>query len=304
MKHITVISGKGGTGKTSLVGAFASLARNVVLADCDVDAANLHLLICDPQVRTQSEPFMSGVRAVVDPGICTGCGWCESVCRFGAIHVDRSADLEGGGKACVELLSCEGCGTCSDGCPASAVQLREHQAGELLVTRSRFGPLVHARLMPGEGSSGKLVTKVRTRAKAVADSNCAELVLVDGSPGIGCPVIASITGVDGVLIVTEPTLSGKSDLERVLDLCRHFNVPACVLINKYDLNEEITEKIREMCRSDSIPLLGTLRFDPSFVDAVVAGKTIMELDENGTALQIRRLWSDLLSLLGKDISRT
>jgi MinD superfamily P-loop ATPase len=173
----------------------------------------------------------------------------------------------------------------------------ERRAGKLLLTESRFGPLVHARLKPGEGSSGKLVTKVRARAKAVAEGNGAELILVDGSPGIGCPVIASITGVDGVLVVTEPTLSGKSDLNRVLDLCRHFDVPVCVVINKCDLNEEISEEILEMCRDGSIPVLGKLRFDPAFVDAAVAGVTFMEFSEDGTAMRIREIWSNLLNLL-------
>lgn len=301
MKQITVISGKGGTGKTSLVGAFASMARNTVLADCDVDAANLHLLVCDSRAKVKTEPFMSGTRASVDQHLCAGCGRCEVACRFEAIHVDRSADPEGR-KACVDMLSCEGCGACSDGCPAGAVELKEHQAGELLVTGSRFGPLVHARLKPGEGSSGKLVTKVRICAKEIADDIGAELVLIDGSPGIGCPVIASITGVDGVLVVTEPTLSGKSDLGRVLGLCEHFDMPACVLINKCDLNEDITEAIEEMCHKKGTPVLGTLGFDPAFVDAVVAGKTFIEFKENGTALKIRKVWSRLLDILYVDAS--
>jgi MinD superfamily P-loop ATPase len=202
----------------------------------------------------------------------------------------------------IDPLSCEGCGTCSDGCPSAAIELREHQAGELLVTESRFGPLVHARLKPGEGASGKLVTKVRTRARAIAEHNGTELVLVDGSPGIGCPVIASITGVDGVLVVTEPTVSGRSDLERVLDLCRHFEVTACVLINKCDLNEAETTIIRDMCRQRGIPVLGALRFDPAFVDAVVAGRTIMEFCNNGTALKIRQIWSSLQYFLSGDLT--
>jgi MinD superfamily P-loop ATPase len=293
VKQLAVISGKGGTGKTSLAGAFAALSPGSVLADCDVDAANLHLLVCDGSDLTRSEPFFSGVKAKVDPDLCTGCGWCETACRFSAI---RMTGMDGPGNevlAVVDPMPCEGCGVCFEGCPARAVSLTENHAGELFVTPSRFGTLVHAGLNPGEGSSGKLVTKVRTMAKTIAKEKGSDLIIIDGSPGIGCPVIASLSGVDAVLIVTEPTLSGKSDLERVLELCTHFGVSSYVFINKYDLSEEMARVIQEVCRVQGIPVVGTLGFDPVFVSAMTAGKSVVEIDDGPTARQVRNSWSTI-----------
>jgi MinD superfamily P-loop ATPase len=297
MKQLAVISGKGGTGKTSLTGAFAVLAREAIMADCDVDAANLHLLICDRESRTKSEPFISGAKAVVNPKLCNGCGWCESVCRFEAIHMNGTLGTHGNAAACVNPMLCEGCGTCRDGCPSAAVELRDYQAGELLVTQSRLGTLVHAELKPGEGSSGKLVTKVRTRAEAIAKHWGADQILIDGSPGIGCPVIASITGVDGVIIVTEPTVSGKSDLQRALELCRYFGIPAFVLINKCDLNGEMAMTIEEKCRNEGVPVVGKLRYDHVFVDAMIAGMSVMEVKTSTVPDQIRQIWFRLQDLI-------
>ena len=297
MKQLAVISGKGGTGKTSLTAAFAALSPEAVFADCDVDAANLHLLICDGLDLTRSEPFVSGVKAGVNPEICTGCGWCETACRFFAISMVEDEKCGGMPLAVVDGMSCEGCGVCFDGCPHGAVSLTDNRAGDLFVSPSRFGTLVHAGLNPGEGSSGKLVTKVRTLAESLAEENCADLVVIDGSPGVGCPVIASLSGVDAVLIVTEPTVSGRSDLKRVLELCGHFDLRAHVLINKYDLSEDMALQIQDECRSREIPVLGMLRFDPVFVSAMIAGKTIIEFDDGPTAREVRRLWSSLRSSL-------
>ena len=297
MKQLAVISGKGGTGKTSLTGAFAALSPGAVFADCDIDAANLHLLICDGQDLTRSEPFVSGVKAGVDPGLCTGCGWCETACRFSAISMVEVEKPGGKPLAVVDGMSCEGCGVCFDGCPHGAVSLTDNRAGELLVTPSRFGTLVHAVLEPGEGSSGKLVTNVRTMAGTIAEENNADLIVIDGSPGIGCPVIASLSGVDAVLIVTEPTVSGRSDLKRVLELCGHFELPAHVLINKYDLSEDMAREIQNECHAQEVPVLGMLKFDPVFGSALVEGKTVIELDNGPTAREVRRLWSALRDLL-------
>ena len=215
VEQISVISGKGGTGKTSIVAAFACIQQNLILADCDVDAADLHLLVAGTQGGSETEAFRSGYKAVVDPDHCVGCGKCLEVCRFHAVDIILSPGLEWNDRAHIVELMCEGCGCCVDECPKGAVALRENISGDLSVSPSRFGTLVHARLNPGEGSSGKLVTRVRKKANEIAAREGAELILIDGSPGIGCPVIASVIGTDGALIVTEPTVSGLHDLIRI-----------------------------------------------------------------------------------------
>lgn len=299
IEQITVISGKGGTGKTSFAAAFACIEPDLVLADCDVDAANLHLLVAGGKGDGEIEPFKGGFKAAVDPDLCIGCGRCLEVCRFHAVVITEGPGPDSDATARIRDLPCEGCGCCADECPTGAISLRENAAGELFVSPSRFGTLVHARLNPGEGTSGKLVTRVREKAMEIADHNAAELVLIDGSPGIGCPVIASVSGTDGALIVTEPTVSGLHDLIRVADLCAHFKVPAYAVINKCDINLEMAEKIRRHCRDRGIGVLGSVPFDPVFVRALTAGVTVMEYDDNEVTLNLKEIWSALLDSVRK-----
>lgn len=281
MKQIVIISGKGGTGKTVITGAFAALAKNKVMADCDVDAADLHLLL-QPKIKERHE-FKSGLKAKIDIKVCLKCGKCIIACRFQAINSDFIVDP----------VSCEGCGFCSHICPAGAIKMEENLAGEWFISTTRFGPMVHARLGIAEENSGKLVSLVRKQAKTVAEKNNCDWVIIDGAPGIGCPVIASLSGVDQAVVVTEPTLSGLHDALRVIDVTNHFKVPAQVIINKYDLNQDMARQIEEHCLIISIPLLGKVRFDKTVVEAMVTGKTIMEYKDTPVKEEIQRIWEKL-----------
>ena len=294
-KQLVVLSGKGGTGKTSLVAALAALATDKVLADCDVDAADLHLVL-DPRQKRR-ERFMAGKEAWIVPERCCGCGLCMEYCRFDAI----SAAENGVGKPiyAVDPVACEGCGLCTLVCTPRAVQMRDSERGEWFVSDTRQGPLVHARLNIGGENSGKLVTVVRTQALALAREIGADLVLVDGPPGIGCPVIASVTGADLVLAVTEPTVSGSHDLERLVRLVRGFGLPLAVCINKTDLNPEIADRIRDLCAAHEIPVVGELDYDTAVVQAQVEGKSIVEYGDSVVADQIRDMWKILDSELRK-----
>ncbi|MDD5259024.1 MAG: ATP-binding protein [bacterium] len=281
MKQIVVISGKGGTGKTVMTGAFASLAQNKVMADCDVDAADLHLLL-QPKIVERHE-FRSGLKAGINKKICQKCGKCMIACRFQAINQDFIVDP----------VSCEGCGFCSHICPAGAIKMEENISGEWFISTTRFGPMVHARLGIAEENSGKLVSLVRKQAKAVAEKNNCDWVIIDGAPGIGCPVIASLSGVDQAVVVTEPTLSGLHDALRVIDVTKHFKIPAQVIINKYDLNTDMARQIEEHCLKIGIPLLGKVRFDKTVVEAMVDGKTIIEYKDTPVKEEIQRIWEKL-----------
>ncbi|MFH1722474.1 MAG: ATP-binding protein [Candidatus Altiarchaeota archaeon] len=280
MKQITVISGKGGTGKTSLVGAFAALAINKVLADCDVDASDLHLLL-NPTVQ-QTEDFTALKTAVIDHEKCIHCGKCINVCRFDAIS-----------DFIVDRYSCEGCGSCQLVCPEKAIKLEENVAGKSYISDTRFGPLCHARLFPGEDASGKLVAFVRNNAKKVAEKKGLDRVIIDGSPGIGCPVIASIGGTDLTLIVTEPTVSGIHDLERILGVTAHFKVPAVVVVNKFDINPDKTREIENYCNKEGVDVFAKIPYDPDFTKAMVAEKTIIEYQDNRTSDEIKYLWGKI-----------
>ncbi|MFC2163082.1 ATP-binding protein [Candidatus Altiarchaeota archaeon] len=280
IKQLTVISGKGGTGKTSIVGAFACLAKDKVLADCDVDAADLHLLLHPSTVEEQDFKAMKTAR--IDDSKCIQCGRCVEECRFQAIK-----DFH------VEALLCEGCGVCRLVCPNDAVILEDTLGGKAYVSDTRYGPLCHARLSPGEEASGKLVTLVRGNAKKIAEEKGLELIIIDGSPGIGCPVIASIGGVDLALIITEPTLSGIHDLERILAVVGHFNVEAMVCINKYDINPGKTRKIEEYCRKRDIILAGKIPYNIAFTKAMVEGKTITEYADDGLNETIKEIWTNI-----------
>lgn len=285
MKQLTVISGKGGTGKTSITAAFAALANDVVLADCDVDAADLHLLL-DPAVERTMD-FTGLPVAVIDSETCTACERCRQYCAFDAID----ASLQ------VQPAACEGCGVCAYICPVDAVEMQPRTAGQAFVSATRFGPMAHARLYAGEEASGKLVAMVREQARDLADEHGKELVIIDGPPGIGCPVIAAITGVGLVLVVTEPTLSAIHDLERVLGVAAHFDVPAVVCINKHDINEENSQRIATYCQRTDVPIVGRIPYDEVVTRVMVQGKTIVEYDDGATAERIADMWHRVLQRL-------
>ncbi|CAD7774856.1 MAG: Iron-sulfur cluster carrier protein [Candidatus Methanoperedenaceae archaeon GB50] len=279
MKEIAILSGKGGTGKTTLVASFAALAEDAcVLADCDVDAPDLHLIL-KPVVRERME-FKGSKSGRIDTEKCTRCGLCEDACRFDAIH-----DCE------IDPIMCEGCGVCGYVCPAEAIRLEDKTSGYAFISETRFGPLSHAELNIAEEASGRLVTLVRSNARDLAECRGKDLIIIDGSPGIGCPVIASLAGVNLALVITEPTQSGLHDLERVLDLADHFKVEAMVCINKYDINPEMTERIQRFCEDRGVSLVGRIPFDPLFVEAMVEGKTVVEFnDDFSVSDEIRRVW--------------
>lgn len=281
MRQLAVISGKGGTGKTSLLASFAALAGETVTADCDVDAADLHLVL-SPQIKNKSN-FQGGFLASIDADRCLQCEQCRDLCRFDAI----SEDFE------VDPFSCEGCGVCADNCPIQCVDMSRETAGQWFISETRFGPMVHARLGIAQENSGKLVALVRDQAKKVASSQGINLVLIDGSPGIGCPVISSITGVDFVLVVTEPTLSGMHDLRRVLRLTRHFKLPAGICVNKFDLNTEITSQMEKAAIEFDAPVLGYIPFDHNITQAMVAKKTLPEYSTSAATKAVADLWNKL-----------
>jgi len=292
MKEIVIISGKGGTGKTSLTASFAVLADRPVIADCDVDAADLHLVL-SPEVRERHE-FRSGHTAVIRPDECVGCGVCADYCRFSAIMTTGSAS--GDVKYVVDPLSCEGCGVCVHFCPAEAIDFPERLCGEWMVSDTRQGPMAHAQLGTAAENSGKLVSTVRREALRIAEKENRGLIIVDGPPGIGCPVIASITGASLVLVVTEPTVSGEHDLERVLSLARHFAIPALVCVNKWDLNADMTERIEEMAEKAGAVVAGRIRYDHAITTAQLQQRSVVEVDAP-CAEDIRQIWARICSVM-------
>ncbi|MEI8140600.1 MAG: ATP-binding protein [bacterium] len=289
LNELVVISGKGGTGKTSLVASFAALAGKVVLADCDVDAADLHLIM-SPTLRKR-EDFWCGHEASIRQKDCIQCGACLARCKFDAV---RMADGNGGESSfSIEPNACEGCGVCVWSCPVKAIDFPERLSGEWYVSDTRHGPMVHARLIPGGENSGKLVSKVKETARALAISNQADFLLVDGPPGVGCAVIASISGATRVLIVTEPTLSGEHDMARVLELTRHFHIPAAVCVNKWDLNPEMTERIEVDAHRAGAALAGRVRYDRGVTAAQLQGRAVVEVDSGPLAADIRAVWNNI-----------
>jgi MinD superfamily P-loop ATPase len=287
--ELVVISGKGGTGKTSLVASLAALAENCVLADCDVDAADLHLVLEPEIVRT--EDFSAGKRATILHERCTACGKCRALCRFEAIDAGGPSNSQGQATFRVDPIACEGCGVCAWFCPHEAIDFAPVTNGQWFVSRTRPGSMVHARLGVAEENSGKLVTTVRNAARRIAQQQGASLILIDGSPGTGCPVIASISAADAALIVTEPTLSGLHDLMRVADVAEHFSVPAMICINKWDLNPEVADEIERYATRRGLPVLGRVRYDAAVTAAQIRKRSIVEHTDAGSAADIRSLWS-------------
>jgi MinD superfamily P-loop ATPase len=289
--ELAVISGKGGTGKTSLAASFAVLAHEAVLADCDVDAADLHLML-KPVLRRR-EAFQSGFEAVIHQERCAACGICMQVCRFDAVTMRRN------GRDAYEIdeTACEGCGVCEYRCPEAAIEMRQADSGELYVSDTRYGRFVHAALKPAAENSGKLVTWVRETARNLAQQDERQLVLIDGPPGIGCPVIASLTGVSRVLVVSEPTVSGLHDLDRVLSLARHFGVAASVCVNKWDLNPEMTERIEQAAQETGADTVGRVRYDTEFTRSQILGVPLIE--HGGDAAEdVRAVWDDTRRRIG------
>ena len=290
MRELVVISGKGGTGKTSLTASFAVLCKRPVIADCDVDAADLHLVL-EPAVRARYD-FFGGHEAVIRQEACERCGTCLDVCRFDAVRAANGAD--GRATYTVDPIACEGCAVCVHFCPEGAIDFPERRAGEWMISDTRCGPMVHARLGGAAENSGKLVSQVRREAARVAEEDGRDLVIVDGPPGIGCPVIASITGAALVLAVTEPTVSGEHDLKRVLSLARHFKVPAAVCVNKWDLNPELADGIEAKAREAGALVVGRVRYDRGVTQAQMQGRAVVETAA-ASGEDIRRVWAELRS---------
>lgn len=284
MQELIVLSGKGGTGKTSIVGSLAVLADRKVMADCDVDAADLHLLL-SPVIK-QKDEFWSGQVASIDAYKCLYCGLCQNICRFDAIN-----NFE------VDPIACEGCGFCSHICQAEAITMKENMAGHWFISNTEYGTMIHARLGIAQENSGKLVATVRQQARKTAEKRNLDYIISDGPPGIGCPVISSLSGANLALLVTEPTLSGIHDLERVFDVCHHFNVPALVCINKYDINEENTQKIETYCQAQGADVVAKIPFDNVFTEAMVHGLPVVKYSDGSVSREIRQLWQNIAKRL-------
>ncbi len=295
MKELIVISGKGGTGKTSIVAALASLARSAVIADCDVDAANLHLIL-EPRIERQ-EPFWGGSKAVIAAERCTGCGQCTDLCRFDAIAGDGPDPGRAARVFRIDPLACEGCGVCVDHCPQNAITLTPTAGGQWFVSRTRCGPMVHARLGVAADNSGKLVTHLRRTARRLAVERRRDLILCDGAPGIGCPVIASLTASSLALAVVEPTVSGLHDFVRVAELTQRLDILGMLTVNKADLNPDLTGRLEQAARQFGFAVAGRVPYDSAVTRAQVARRTIVELADGPAARAIRALWAEVQTRL-------
>ncbi len=288
MPEILVISGKGGTGKTSVTAAFCHLADNAIICDLDVDAPDLHLLLSPKRFR--QEDFYSGNEALILPERCTRCGTCVELCRYGAVQQ--------GEAFVIDPYRCEGCKVCVTFCPEEAISFPEKHCGEWYLSNTRFGPMAHAQLFPAEENSGRLVALLKKEAKSLAEQRGAHLILSDGPPGIGCPVISALSGADLAVIVTEPTPSGRHDLERILALCAHFNIPAAVIVNKCDLNAAHTRAISDLCEQRRLPVVARLPHDVAMTEAMVAAKAVTEFCTCDLTKQLRQAWAEIQVLAG------
>ena len=287
MKELTIISGKGGSGKTSIVASFAALGESQILVDADVDAADLHLVLT-PEIKRKTD-FLGGYKAQIDPDLCTGCEICIENCVFNAISQDFQIDQ----------TSCEGCGVCKYFCPMDAIMFEQQTCGNWFVSDTRFGPMVHARLGIMEENSGMLVSLLRKEAREIAEANHYQTIIVDGPPGIGCPVISSITGVDAVLIITEPSLSGLHDMKRVFELSRFLTAPAMVCVNKHDINPQISQTIISYAKKNNIQYVGSIPYDPDVIAAMVAQKTLIEFSSGKAATAVKEVWRNVSDYLSK-----
>ncbi len=293
MKEIVIISGKGGTGKTSIAASFASIAAGkAVFADCDVDAADLHLIL-KPTIRNRTE-FRSGHKASIKLNMCTGCGKCTEVCRFEAVRDGTTWGAYPSIAYSIDQVACEGCGVCVRFCPSQAIDFNEEVCGEWFISDTLFGPMVHAKLGIASENSGRLVTLVRNEAKRIAEERNAMYVLIDGSPGIGCPVIASLTAASLALIVTEPTVSGDHDLRRIAGLTKRLGIPTMVCVNKWDINPEKTEEIKNYSQSQNLTFAGLIRYDKIATTAQRASKCVVEYLESAMSLDIKQIWNRII----------
>lgn len=284
MPEILIISGKGGTGKTSLTAAFSHLAEPHVICDLDVDAPDLHLLLQPEKIETHE--FWSGHLAEINQDDCTQCGQCVDLCRYDAVFMN-------GPQPTVNALKCEGCKVCVALCPVAAIDFKPNHCGDWFLSRTRFGPMIHAQLFPAEENSGRLVALLRKEAGTLAKEKGYDLILSDGPPGIGCPVISALSGQDLVVIVTEPTPSGLHDLERTIDLCRHFKIPATAIINKCDLNQKLSDEIHARCNHLKVPVLTRVPHDLAFTRAMVEAKTITEYDATDLKERVKHAWEEI-----------
>lgn len=289
MKHIVVISGKGGTGKTVMTASFAFLAQSSVIVDCDVDAANLHLLVSSSVI--EEHDFKSGFSPLLNRVLCQRCGRCFEVCRFGAIREQNGTGFNG--VPFFDSVACEGCRLCARVCPVGAIDMVENTVGKWFLSSSKYGPFYHARLKAAQENSGKLVACIKKEALKLAGMMKVEYFIVDGPPGIGCPVIASLSGAHTAIVVTEPTISGIHDVERVMDLAASFHIPVKVVINKYDLDLEKTDEIKKFCSHRGIELLGCVPFSPLVIEAVLKGEPIVACNEGEVAQSIASIWQKI-----------
>ena len=292
MRELVILSGKGGTGKTSLTAAFASFSTNMILCDADVDAADLHLLMA-PDIK-QKNDFQGGNEAIINPEKCTQCGLCIELCRFDAVKDTFEIDP----------IECEGCGVCYDLCPEQAIDFPVKTCGQWYVSDTRFGPMVHARLGIAQENSGRLVALVRQEARKIAQKKHIDLILTDGPPGVGCPVIASMGQASAVLIVAEPTVSGIHDLARMAQLAAHFKMPVMVCVNKHDLNPDQTQAIKDLAKENNITFVGQIPFDKNFTESMIQGKNIIETDKNSqTSLTVKKIWENVMAQPAMNIVR-
>jgi len=278
VEKITIISGKGGTGKTTLTSGFAAIEKNLILADCDVDSPNLQILL-NPETK-ETKKHMERLKPTKTKK-CTKCGKCREICNFNAINK----------KIEINESKCEGCAACEYICPENAIKMTKKQIGTIYRSKTKYGPFIHAKLKPGEEASGKIVTQVQRWAQKIANKN--NTILIDGSPGIGCPVIASIKSTDKTLIVTEPTISGIHDLKRIIELTKHFQIEAKVCINKHDINPENTQKITEICKKQKTPVIGKIPYTQLTTKAMINKKPITEYTDTEITPKIKKTWKKL-----------
>jgi MinD superfamily P-loop ATPase len=290
MAELVVISGKGGTGKTSITASLATLASSAVLVDCDVDASNLHLVL-EPEILERFI-FLGSSKSFINPEACAACGQCKALCKFDAVLSTRASKSSARLSYRIDPILCEGCGVCLHFCPHKAITAQISQSGQWFVSQTRHGPLIHARLNPAVGNSGKLVHLLRQKAKELATAG--RLIICDGSPGLGCPVIASLTGTDLALVVAEPTLSSLHDLGRLLDLTRHFGIETVMVINKWDMNESVANQIESVAEKRRVPVVGRIRYDSNVTDAQIHRQSVVEYDPTlGVSKDLRHVWKAL-----------